>query len=173
MPGEIDPNAALFGGDEPEEDPKEALAKQLFGKNPNRTSALSDLFYNEMIQTITENDAGLPEEAVRQMIFKMAVNSAFDIVMECVDPATAEDLSLSLDSYIGMSLVNKKYGVDLIGEMHKALMTLKQEEGEDDEMFDKRLEAAEEGWWYIAQPKLDMRNPNDSIHEAMRKYGLQ
>lgn len=172
MADELDPNAALFGGDEPEEDPQEALMKQLFGKNPNRTSALSDLFYKEMLESL-ETEEALPEEAIRQLIFKMAINSAFDIVMECLDADTAYEVSSCLDSYIGMSLVNKKYGVDLIAEMRKALMAIKQEDGEDDEQFEKKMNAAEEGWWYIGQPRLDMRNPNDAMHEAMRKYGLE
>ena len=172
MADEFDPNAALFGGDEPQEDPQEALMKQLFGKNPNRTSALTDLFYREMLESL-ETETELPEEAIRQLIFKMAINSAFDIVMECLDPDMAYEVSSCLDSYLGMSLVNKNFGVDLIGEMRKALMSIKQEEGEDDAQFDKRMNAAEEGWWYIAQPKLNMRNPNDAMHEAMRKYGIE
>lgn len=172
MSDDFDPNAALFGGDEPQEDPQETLMKQLFGRNPNRTSALSDLFYKEMMESL-ETEEALPEEAIRQLIFKMAINSAFDIVMECLDPDMAYEVSSNLDSYIGMCLVNKNFGVDLISEMRKALMSLEKEDGEDDEQFDKRLSDAEEGWWYIAQPKLNMRNPNDAMHEAMRKYGLE
>ena len=54
MSGELDPNAALFGGDE-QEDPEKEHLEMTFGRNPNRTSAMADLFLKDMIATV-END---------------------------------------------------------------------------------------------------------------------
>ena len=54
MADDFDPNAGLFGGDEPETNPEEEHLKFIFGLNPNRTSAISDLFSNEMMATINE-----------------------------------------------------------------------------------------------------------------------
>lgn len=171
MADEYDPNAALFGGDEPEISPEEAFIKETFGKNPNRTSAIADLFCNELIDTVDE-EAELPEDAKKQLIFKMTANSVLDIVMECLDPELAEEVSSCLDGFLGLSLVNKKNGVDIMGERDKALMTIEKEAGESDEDFERRLKAMEEAWWSIAQPLLNGRNPDDAIREEMKRYGL-
>ena len=60
MSDEYDPNAGLFGGDEPKKSPEEEHIEFTFGKNPNRTSAISDLFSEEMMATIDE-EPNLPE----------------------------------------------------------------------------------------------------------------
>ena len=171
MSDEYDPNAGLFGGDEPEKSPEEEHIEFTFGKNPNRTSAISDLFSEEMMATIDE-EPNLPEEAKRNLIFKMTANSVLDMVLECLDPETREEVASSLDSYLGMCLVNKRFQVDLLGEMRNAVMTVKQEDGESDEDFELRLTQMEDAWWSIPQPLLDKRNPDDAIREEMMRYGL-
>lgn len=171
MAGELDPNASLFGGDEPEESPEEAHLKETFGKNPNRTSAIANLFCDELLETVSA-EKELPEEAKRQLIFKMTANSVLDMVMECLSPDMAEEVTSCLDSYIGMCIVNKKYEVDLMGELRKAILDMKQEEGESDEDFQRRIEGFEDSWWSIPQPLLNKRNPDDAIREEMRRYGL-
>ncbi len=170
MAGELDPNADLFGGSEPV-DPEKEHIEHTFGRNPNRTSALSDLFSKEMMETIMAEEE-LPDEAKHQLIFKMTANSVLDVIMESVDADMREEICACLDGYIGMCIVNKKFGVDLLGEMSKALMKVEQNEGESDEDFDRRLGDMEEQWWSIPQPQLNGRNPNDAITEETRRYGL-
>ncbi len=170
MAGELDPNADLFGDSEPV-DPEKEHIEHTFGRNPNRTSALSDLFSKEMMETIMAEEE-LPDEAKHQLIFKMTANSVLDVIMESVDADTREEICACLDGYIGMCIVNKKFGVDLLGEMSKALMKVEQNEGESDEDFDRRLGDMEEQWWSIPQPQLNGRNPNDAISEETRRYGL-
>ena len=170
MSDEFDPNAGLFGGDEPEKSPEELHMEYVFGKNPHRTSALTDLVYRALLASIEEDD--LPEEAKRQLIFKMTANSVLDIMMEALDPALREEVMIAFDGYIGMCLVNMNFDVDLMSELSKAMMTVEQTEGESDEDFDRRLADMEEKWWTIPQPKLSMRNPEDAIREQMMKYGL-
>lgn len=171
MADEYDPNAALFGGEEPEMSEEEAHIKETFGKNPNRTSAFSDLFLQEMMATVNE-ETELPEEAKRQLIFKMTANSVLDLVMECLSPDTREEVAACLDGYIGMCIVNKKFTVDLMGELRKAILEVKQNTGESDEDYERRLSDMEDAWWTIPQPILNGRNPDDAIREEMRRYGL-
>ncbi len=171
MADEYDPNAVLFGGDEPDQSEEEAHIGQLFGKNPNRTSAFSDLFSREMMETIDE-DPDLPEEARRQLVFKMTANSVLDVVMECLAPDTAEEVAACLDGYIGMCIVNKKHQVNLMDELRQALLKVDQMEGESDEDFCRRINDLEDAWWSIPQPRLSGRTPDDAIHEEMRRYGL-
>lgn len=165
-----DPNADLFSDSEPV-DPEKEHIEHTFGKNPNRTSAISDLFSKEMMESISE-DSDLPEEAKPQMIFKMTANSVLDMIMESLDPELREEVCACFDGYLGMCLVNKNFGVDLMGELAKAMSEVKQEENESDEDFDRRLDDMEEYWWSISQPALNARNPSDAIREESRRYGL-
>ena len=69
-------------------------------------------------------------------------------------------------------MVNKNNNVDLMEEYYKATGLLKREDYNSDDEFDRALEALEEHWWSIGQPALNMRSANDSIIEALAKYGL-
>lgn len=171
MAGELDPNADLFGGDE-EKDPEVEHMERTFGRNPNRTSAMSDLFWKEMQESLDE-DPDLPAEAKPSLIFKMTANSVMDLIMESLDPETRDEIADSFDGYLGVCLVNRKYGVDLFGEMTAALQKVERNEGESDEDYRRRLSDLEDSWWDIPQPKLDMRTPSDAITEAVRRYGLE
>ena len=102
----------------------------------------------------------------------MTANSVLDMIMECLAPDTAEEVAACLDGYIGMSLTNKKHQVDMMGELRKAIMNVKQNEGESDEDYERRLSDLEDAWWSIPQPLLNGRTPDDAIREEMRRYGL-
>lgn len=171
MTGELDPNAALFGSDE-DEDTEEAHIGRTFGRNPNRTSAMADLFLREMIETV-ESDPDIPPEARPAMIFKMTANSVLDLVMESLDPDTREDVAASLDGYLGVCLVNTGFEVDLFGELTKALSTVERGPDESDEDFGRRMADLEDAWWGIPQPRLNGRNPSDAVTEQIRRYGLE
>ncbi len=164
-----DPNAALFGDDD-EISEEERLFKQLFGKNPRRVSALNDLIYEDMENIVNNED--IPEEGKLNFIFKMAVNSILDIIMECTPNEIAEEMTYALDSYLGVALTNQKYNVDLFKEVQKAILSVDPKEFGSKEQYELAIEAFEEEWWSIPQPLLDKRNPNDAITESMKKYGL-
>ena len=166
-----DPNAGLFGGDEPEETPEEAFANYVFGKIPNRVSAINDLVYANVMNDI-ESIEGLPEEAKPKMLFKLTAEAILNMIMQCVGPDVAEDVSISLDSFIGLNCVNTRFQCDLINEVQKALIKVKQEDGESDEDFERRLAELESQWWDFPQPQLNKRTPNDAIREEMNRYGL-
>ena len=119
-----------------------------------------------------EAETELPEEAKKNLIFKMTANSVLDIVMESLSPDTREEVAACVDGYIGMCMVNMKNQVDLMGELRKALMGVKQETGESDEDYERRLGDMEDAWWSIPQPILNGRTPDDAIREEMRRYGL-
>lgn len=171
MTGELDPNAALFGGGE-ETDPEKEHIEMTFGRNPNRTSAMADLFLKDMVETV-EQDPDIPAEARSAMIFKMTANSVLDIVMESLDPDTREEVAASIDGYLGVCMVNTNFQVDLFGELAEALSKVEREEGESDEDYQRRLGDMEDAWWGIPQPLLNGRNPNDAITEQVRRYGLE
>ena len=171
MAGELDPNASLFGEPEPEMDPEQLLNEYAFGKNPNRAVAMETLFGKRLIDD-TMNDEKLPIEGKMSFVFKATVHGVLDMVMECLQPEYREEVATSLDSFMGMNLVNQRFSVDLIEGVMKEMEKIEPNDGETDEQFELRLAAMEEGWWEIPQPILNGRTPNDAIREEMAKYGL-
>jgi hypothetical protein len=171
MSDEFDPNAGLFGDPEPKKSPEELLNDYAFGKNPNRAVAMETLFGKRLIED-TLNDDKLPIEGKMSFVFKATVHGVLDMIMECLQPEYREEVATSLDSFMGMNLVNQRFKVDLVDAVMTELSKVQQNPGESDEQFEARLTAMEEGWWSIPQPILNGRNPNDAIQEEMARYGL-
>lgn len=165
-----DPNADLFGLNEEDRSQEEMTQKQLYEKNPNRVTALGELWYNELIQEIESIDA--PEEAKRQMIFSMTANSILDMMSDANPVELGLDITFYFDIFLGVSLTNKRFKVDLFKEHQKALLSVKREDFPDEESYENGVMEFEENWWDIPQPLLDKRTPNDAIRETLSKYGL-
>ncbi len=153
-----------------EEDESELFEKQLWGKNPKRTQALCDLWFNDIQDALKKSKK--TGEARDHLLMSMVVNATLDLVMEATPEELGMDVSFPLDTYIGMLLVNRKYGVDISGEMEKAISIVKREDYDTDDDFARAVEDINNHWWSLGQPKLDMRNPSDAITEMLIKYGL-
>ena len=169
-----DPNARLFGGDEtePEKTEEEEAFEYVYGRNPNRVSALKDLWYENLMLKIKEME--LPnEEAKMQMIFKLTCGGLLDMLGDSQAPGVAPNVMADLDMFMGLALTNMRFKVDLLGEQNKALKSIDPDKFENDEDYVKALSDAEDAWWDIGQPMLEMRNPRDAIRETLRKYGLE
>ncbi|MDR1690629.1 MAG: hypothetical protein LBR42_02140 [Candidatus Methanoplasma sp.] len=164
-----DPNADLFGRNDEDISDEEMIYKQLYEKNPGRVSALNDLWYDQMIAEIDAMD--LPEEAKRKMIFSMTASGVLDMICDS-DPELGLETTFGFDIFLGVSLTNKKFKVDLFKEHMQALMSVKRDEFPDDDAYEMALAEFEEQWWDIPQPLLEKRTPNDAIRETLSKYGL-
>ncbi len=171
MSNDFDPNAGLFGEPEPEKSPEEVLNEYSFGKNPNRAVAIETLFGKRLMDETMADDK-LPVEGKMSFVFKATVHGVLDMIMESLQPEYREEVATSLDSFIGLNLVNQRFGVDLVNTVMEELSKIEPQAGESDDMFEKRLMDMEEAWWNIPQPLLNGRNPNDAIREEMNKYGL-
>ncbi len=171
MADDFNPNAGLFGDPEPEKSPEELLNEYAFGKNPNRAVAMETLFGKRLIED-TLSDDKLPVEGKMEFVFKATVHGVLDMIMECLHPDYREEVATSLDSFLGLNLVNQRFNVDLINAVVEELGKVEQGADESDDQFEERLSSLEENWWNIPQPVLNGRNPNDAISEEMAKYGL-
>jgi hypothetical protein len=153
-----------------EEDEKVDLEKQLWDKNPRRSQALLDLWYDELHNAVEkETDS---EDGKKHLAFLMTANSVIDMIMECIPEDMALELSYALDHTIALALVNKKYDCDLLEEEKKAVAIVKREDYQTDDDYARAVEAIDDHWWSISQPQLDMRNANDAILEMLAKYKL-
>lgn len=164
----IDPNTGLI--EQVFEDEDVNIEKQLWEKNPRRSQALADLWYDELQKAVSEGTED--EEGRKHLSFLMSVNSVLDLIMECVPEDLALEVSYALDHTVALALVNKKYDCDLLEEEKKAVSIVKREDYETDDDYKRAVEAIDDHWWSISQPQLDMRNANDAILEMLAKYKL-
>ena len=165
---EQDPNAGLFGDEDASEN---EVIEYVFGKNPNRVSAITDLWYEEMMKTL--KDMELPdEEAKLRAVFKLTASGLLDMIADSQDPEAAPDVMSDFDMFLAVALTNKRYNINLFAEQQKALETVDRSKFANDEEYAEAVSRAEDIWWEIAQPLLDQRNPNDAIRETLNKYGL-
>ena len=164
-----DPNAALFGADE--EDEGINADKQIYEKNARRADIIGELVYEGISDQIASMN--IPdEESKMQAMFMMASHTVLDLVMDALDVDAGLETSFSLDMFLGVALVNKKYNVDLFKEFEKALADVKPSDYPDEELYLKDLEEKKELWWDIPQPILEKRTPNDAIREVLDHSGL-
>lgn len=172
MDDDFDPNAALFSDGEEEKSEEEQAYEYVYGRNPMRVSALHDLWYHNLMEKI--NGMDLPsEDAKMQMIFKLTCGGILDMLGDSQEPGVAPEVMSSLDIFMGLALTNMRYKVDLLGEQQKALQAIDRSKFHDDEEYVRALSDAEDAWWDISQPLLDMRTPKDAIRETLMKYGLE
>ena len=165
---ENDPNAGLFGSDEATGD---EVLEYVFGKNPNRVSAITDLWYEDMMKTIEGME--LPDEAAKmRAVFKLTAGGLLDMLADSQDPEAAPDVMSDFDMFLAVALTNKKHNINLFAEQQKALQTVDRAKFSSDEEYAEAVSRAEDVWWEIAQPLLNGRNPNDAIRETLGQYGL-
>ncbi|MDR3206480.1 MAG: hypothetical protein LBT41_05265 [Candidatus Methanoplasma sp.] len=167
---EEDPNAGLFGRDEPEMSEEEFIEKQIYEKNPKRAAALGDLSYGDLIETLDRME--IPEEGRMRALFEMAVSGTLDLMSDALSVDEAVEVSFSFDMYLGVALANKRFGADLFKENQKALACIKPSDFQSEEAYHKTLAEAEDAWWDMPQPRLDKRTPNEAIRETLSGYGL-
>ncbi|MDR2866347.1 MAG: hypothetical protein LBV13_02970 [Methanomassiliicoccaceae archaeon] len=154
-----------------EDKPEIPAEDQLWGKNPKRTQVLRDLWF-DLITEQLEEEKDLPDEAKKELLFMMAVNSALDMVFESLPDDISVELSYSIDHLIGLSAVNKRYGVDLLEANYEVISKIKRENYATDEEFEAAIAEKEEKWWTVGKQLLGGRSPNDAIAEALSRYGL-
>jgi len=164
-----DPNAQLFSGPDDAED-GDLLQKELYEKNPARVKAMEELYYSKMCSDL--DAMGLEGEDRCRMIFTLATSSVLDIISDSSDPMDSLNMYNALEGYICLALVNKKYKVDLLAEMQKALEGVDLSKYDEDEAVDA-IAKLEDEWWEMPQPLLGHRTPSDALREIAKHIGLQ
>ncbi|MCL2607032.1 MAG: hypothetical protein FWD92_00530 [Methanomassiliicoccaceae archaeon] len=144
---------------------------QLWEKNPKRTHLIRDIWFNQMNEQVDEENE-MPEEAKRELLFMMAVNSVLDIVMESLPEDRAVSFSYFLDHMLGLTAANQRYGVDLLETSYEIVAKVYREDYDTDEEFEEAVMEKEEKWWTVGKQQLGGRSPNDVIAEALSRYGL-
>ena len=152
-------------------EPEMPLEAQLWGKNPSRTQLLRDLWFDSMIEELSE-DKDMDDDAKRQLLFVMTANAVLDMVMESIPDDMSVELSYCLDHMLGLAAVNKRYDVDLLEANYGVITKIKRDDYKTSEEFEAAILEKEEKWWSVGKQLLGGRSPNDAIAEALSKYGL-
>lgn len=166
-----DPNAYLFEDEKDDRSEDQAVMDYVYGKIPNRVSAMSELWSDNLFKQIESME--LPnDEAKIKTTFNLTASAALGMFTDALDPESAPEIVADLDLFIGIALTNKRYGVNLMREQHKFLQEIPREKFKDDEEYVRALSDFEDEWWDKSQPALDMRTPADAIRETLKLYGL-
>lgn len=152
------------------EDLDSIAEKVIFGKNQNRTYALRDVWFSNLMEVI--NDKSVPKESREEMLFLTLTNALLDMTMDVVPAEMALTYARNLDDFITVTVVNNKYGVDLLKTFRE---DFKEKEGENFATEEKLVAAIskfEEDWWATPRDDLEGKTPNDALEEMAEKYGL-
>ncbi len=142
----------------------------IFGKNQNRTYALRDVWFPSLMEVI--NDKSVPEESREEMLFLTLTNALLDMTMDVVPEEMALAYARNLDDYITVTIVNNKYGVDLLKTFREDFRKKEGENFATEEKLVAALSKFEEEWWSTPRDDLDGKTPNDALEEMAEKYGL-
>lgn len=142
---ELDPNARLFSGedDSPEQTDEQKALAYVFGLNPNRVSALKELWYENLMKRVDEMK--LPNAAAKmEVVFKLTAGALLDMFGDALPPEISPDVMSDFDVFMGVALTNKKFNVNLFGEQQKALESIDPDKFKDTEEYARAVSDAED-----------------------------
>jgi len=142
----------------------------LFGKNPSRAYALRDVWYDSLQEVISQEV--VPEESGKEVLFLTLANALLDMMMDVVPEDMAIAFARNLDDYIAVTLVNKKYDIELLQAFQKDFVDAKGSNFETEDKLMDALAEFEEEWWNSPRKDLKGKTPNQALEEASQEYEL-
>jgi hypothetical protein len=147
-----------------------AESEHLFEKNAERCYALRDLWFESLVQAVDEQIA--PEMNKREMLFLTLSNSILDMMMDILPEDIAAVLAENLDDYLAVTLINKKYDVDLLKSFQEDFVAEKGENFETEEQLADALADFEDKFWNGSRKDLGGKSPNQAVEAALKYYDL-
>jgi hypothetical protein len=145
-------------------------AQEMFGKNAERSYALRDLWFESLAAAVDQQVA--PESNKREMLFLTLSNSILDMMMDILPEEVGVVLAENIDDYLAVTLINKKYGVDLLKTFQEEFMAKKGKEFDDEEKLADALAEFEEEFWNGPRKDLKGKSPNQVVEAALKHYEL-
>ncbi len=147
-----------------------SAAQELFGKNAERSYALRDLWFETLVEAVDHQVA--PEMNKREMLFLTLSNSILDMMMDILPEEVAVVLAENVDDYLAVTLINKKYGVDILKSFQEEFMAKKGKKFDDEEKLAEALAEFEEEFWNSPRKDLKDKSPNQVVEAALKHYDL-
>jgi hypothetical protein len=145
-------------------------APDFLAKNSNRSFALRQLWYDDLVRAVDEQIA--PEENKREMLFLTVTNAVLDMVMDVLPEELSGVVSENIDDYIAVTLANKEYGVDILKLFQDEFVKAKGHEFKTEEDLDKALAEFQEKFWSAPRKELKGKSPNDAVGAMLKKFDL-
>lgn len=145
-------------------------AQELFGKNAERCYALRDLWFESLAAAVDQQVA--PEPYKREMLFLTLSNSIMDMMMDILPEEVAVILAENIDDYLAVTLINQKYGVDLLKTFQEEFLAKKGKEFDTEDKLAEALAEFEEEFWNSPRKDLDDKSPNQVVEAALKHYDL-
>jgi len=142
----------------------------LFGKNAQRSYALKDLWYESLSQVVDEQIA--PEENKREMMFLTLSNAMLDMMMDILPEEVGVILAQNMDDYLAVTLVNKKYDVDVLKSFQEEFVEKNGANFDDDESLEEALDEFQDKFWTTGRKELKGKSPNEAVEEALKQFEL-
>jgi len=142
----------------------------LFGKNAQRSYALRDLWFESLSQVVDEQVA--PEPNKREMMFLTLSNAMLDMMMDILPEDLALIMVENLDDYLAVTLVNRKFDVDLLNTFQDEFVKENGDKFDDQEKLMEALEKFQDKFWDSGRKDLGGKSPNQAVEEALKKYDL-
>lgn len=144
--------------------------EELFGKNGERSYALRDLWFEALNAAVEEQVA--PEPNKREMLFLTLSNSIFDMMMDILPEELAAALAENLDDYLAVTLINKKYNIDLLKCFQDEFVGERGTTFDTEEELAEALAEFEDKFWNSARKDLGGKSPNQVVEAALKHYDL-
>jgi hypothetical protein len=144
--------------------------EELFGRNAQRSYALKDLWYESLSEVVDEQIA--PESNKREMMFLTLSNAMLDMMMDILPEDVGVILAQNMDDYLAVTLVNKKYDVDVLKAFQEEFVEKNGANFDDEEILQKALDEFQDKFWTTGRKDLKGRSPNEAVEEALKKYDL-
>jgi hypothetical protein len=145
-------------------------AQELFGKNAERSYALRDLWFESLAAAVDNQVA--PETNKLEMLFLTLSNSMMDMMMDILPEEVAVVLAENIDDYLAVTLINKKYGVDLLKSFQEEFIEKKGKEFDTEEKLAEALAEFENEFWNSPHKDLKGKSPNQVVEAALKNYDL-
>ncbi len=142
----------------------------IFGKNQNRSYALRDVWFSNLMEVI--NDKSVPKESREEVLFLTLANALLDMTMDVVPEEMALAYARNLDDYLTVTMVNHEYNVDLLKTFREDFKVKEGENFPTEEKLIAALSKFEEEWWNTTRDDLKGKTPNDALEEMAERYSL-
>jgi hypothetical protein len=150
---------------------EECVEESLLSRNPARSTALRDLWFDDISKIVAKAD--LPEGDKQEFLFLNLTNSLLDMVIDIVPGEVAKIIAENMDDFLAIAIVNKENKVNLLQMFRDDFVAAKGTDFEDEDQLMVALTEYEEEWWNGKRKDLKGKSPNQALLNVAEKYDLK
>jgi hypothetical protein len=151
-----------------EEMVEECVEESLIARNPARSEALRDLWYDDISKMVDKTK--VPEESKREMLFMNLTNAILDMIIDIVPAEIGKIIAENMDDFLAIAIVNKENKVNLLQMFRDDFVAAKGTDFEDEDVLMAALTEYEEEWWNAKRKDLKGKSPNEALLAVADRY---